>query len=57
MIFEKFERVLQEKQGREKGLGLGLYIVKELVAMQGGAITVESEAGAGSTFTFTLPAA
>jgi signal transduction histidine kinase len=57
MIFEKFERVLQEKQGREKGLGLGLYIVKELVAMQGGTIGVKSEAGAGSTFTFTLPAA
>jgi signal transduction histidine kinase len=56
-IFEKFERISQEKKAREKGLGLGLYIVKELVAAQGGAIAVESEAGAGSTFTFTLPAA
>lgn len=54
-IFEKFERVIQEKRAREKGLGLGLYITKKLVEAQGGTIGVRSEVGKGSTFTFTLP--
>lgn len=39
------------------GLGLGLYIASGLLAMQGGELTVESEAGRGSTFRVTLPAA
>lgn len=55
-IFEKFEQVTQEKKSREKGLGLGLYIVKKLVEAQGGTIAVESQIDAGSTFTFTVPA-
>jgi signal transduction histidine kinase len=56
-IFEKFERASREKRMREKGLGLGLFIVKKLVEAQGGAITVESEVVVGSKFTFTLPVA
>lgn len=40
----------------EKGSGMGLILCKEFVGMHGGTIWVESEAGKGSTFSFTLPA-
>ena len=39
----------------EKGTGLGLYLVGNLVRLLNGEIRVESEYGKGSTFTFTLP--
>ena len=39
------------------GLGLGLYICKELVVRQGGRIWVEENPGGGSRFVFTLPVA
>jgi len=56
LVFERFERVKSEKTGRQKGLGLGLHIVKKLVELQGGRISVESAPGRGSTFSFTLEA-
>jgi signal transduction histidine kinase len=52
-IFDRFERgVSAQHYG---GLGLGLYIVRQIVEAHHGTIWVRSEAGRGSTFTVTLP--
>ena len=53
-IFQKFVQIKGQEAG---GTGLGLAICKEIVRAHGGAIWVESSAGQGSTFTFTLPVA
>jgi signal transduction histidine kinase len=52
-IFEKFYRVPTSRH--QGGAGLGLAIVREIIAAHGGRIEVESEAGKGARFTFTLP--
>lgn len=52
-IFQRFERAASIKN--YDGLGLGLYISKEIIDAHGGAISVESEIGKGSTFTVSLP--
>ncbi|WP_040445390.1 PAS domain S-box protein [Ktedonobacter racemifer] len=54
-IFERFYRVSGPNQKAIPGLGMGLYIVAEIVRHHGGSITVESEVGKGSTFQVTLP--
>jgi signal transduction histidine kinase len=54
-IFERLYQVVDSTQGSRKGLGLGLYICKELVTRQGGQIWVKSQLLEGSTFSFTLP--
>ena len=54
-IFESFYRTNQELVSQQTGTGLGLPIVKSLVEMHGGTITLETELGVGSTFSFTLP--
>jgi PAS domain S-box-containing protein len=54
-IFERFYRTSGPKQGAILGLGMGLYIVAEIVKRHGGTITVDSAVGKGSTFMVTLP--
>lgn len=56
-IFERFQQVNGSVRGSCKGFGLGLNIAKELVDLNLGEMSVESEVGEGSTFTFTLPVA
>jgi PAS domain S-box-containing protein len=54
-IFERFHRISGPSRKAIPGLGMGLYIVAEIVRHYGGAITVESEVGKGSSFQVTLP--
>jgi signal transduction histidine kinase len=51
-IFERFERAVSVNYG---GLGLGLYITRQIVTAHGGKITVESKPGEGSTFVVAIP--
>jgi signal transduction histidine kinase len=55
LIFERLYQDPNSIDDSRKGLGLGLYITKELVRLHGGRIWVESQIGHGSSFTFTLP--
>lgn len=54
-LFTKFFRGSTTLVQGAKGTGLGLYISKAIVTIHKGTISVESELGKGSTFTFTLP--
>ncbi|TXK85252.1 hypothetical protein FU659_04530 [Paenibacillus sp. N3.4] len=55
-VFDRFYRGRESHKSRSAGTGLGLAICKEIIEHHGGTIDVESKAGKGSTFTFTLPA-
>jgi PAS domain S-box-containing protein len=56
VIFEEFRQLEASSKSAQQGTGLGLAITKRLVEQQGGKISVQSELGKGSRFTFTLPA-
>jgi signal transduction histidine kinase len=57
-LFERFTRVAgPSEDSTSAGTGLGLYICRSLVEAQGGQISVDSEVGKGSRFTYTVPAA
>jgi PAS domain S-box-containing protein len=55
VVFEEFRQVEGNTDAFNEGTGLGLAITKRLVEQQGGKISLESEPGKGSRFTFTLP--
>jgi signal transduction histidine kinase len=54
-IFTRFYRVNDPKEKTYPGLGIGLYIANEIIKRHGGTMTVISEKGKGSQFSFTLP--
>lgn len=55
LIFDKFYRAKNTRDGEVTGSGLGLGLAREVVRMHGGDITVNSEINRGSKFTLTLP--
>ena len=54
-VFDRFYRAPNVQAKDTGGVGIGLYVVKKLVALHGGEVTVASAEGRGSTFTVSLP--
>jgi len=54
-LFEPYRSGDEARPGQKGGLGIGLYIVKQLVEEHQGSITVKSKLDEGTTFTFDLP--
>jgi len=54
-VFEEFRQVGGDYATKQEGTGLGLALTRRFVELHGGKISLESEPGKGSTFTFTLP--
>jgi signal transduction histidine kinase len=54
-LFAKFAQASGKR--RSSGVGLGLYISREIITRHGGSIWAESELGKGSTFSFRIPIA
>jgi len=57
IIFDEFAQAHESAEGNplDRGIGLGLYMVRRMVELHGGRIELESEVGQGSTFTIYLP--
>lgn len=55
LIFDRLHQIKAGDAATEHGIGLGLYLCRELVQLHGGNIWVQSELGKGSTFSFVLP--
>ena len=54
-LFSRFFRASNVHEHRISGIGVGLYVVNEIVTLHGGQISVESTEGVGTTFTVSLP--
>jgi PAS domain S-box-containing protein len=54
-LFNRFYRASNVKDNQISGMGIGLHVVKEIVELHGGHITVQSTEGQGSVFTVSLP--
>ncbi len=54
-LFKNMEMITTRGTAKEKGIGIGLKLCKEFVEMQGGKLSLESEVGEGSIFSFTVP--
>ncbi|MFL5803386.1 MAG: sensor histidine kinase [Roseiflexaceae bacterium] len=54
-LFERLYRASNVGEWQISGMGIGLYVVREIIALHGGTVEVRSEEGRGSTFAFSLP--
>jgi signal transduction histidine kinase len=55
LLFERFHRVPEAESRTHEGTGIGLALVRELARLHGGDVSVESEEGAGTTFSVKVP--
>ncbi|HTP70981.1 MAG TPA: ATP-binding protein, partial [Burkholderiaceae bacterium] len=55
VVFEEFRQAGGDVMRKAEGTGLGLALVKRFVELHGGAVSLDSTPGRGSTFRFTLP--
>jgi signal transduction histidine kinase len=56
LVFDRFQQIAPKSSGRVGGLGLGLWLVRQIVGMHGGTISVSSDGkGCGSMFTVRMP--
>ncbi len=55
VVFDEFKQVGRHYTNKHEGTGLGLALTKRFVELHGGRLSLQSEPGVGSTFTFTIP--